>query len=78
LHISQPPLSLSIRQLEEELGTQLFTRTRQSIELTRSGLAFLERARLILSQLSEAVDVTRAASRGLLGHIVVGFNPTSC
>ena len=77
LHISQPPLSLSIRQLEEELGTQLFTRTRQSVELTRSGLAFLERARLILSQLSEAVDVTRAVSRGMLGHIVVGFNPTS-
>jgi DNA-binding transcriptional LysR family regulator len=77
LHISQPPLSDSIRQLEEELGTPLFKRTRRSVELTRSGIAFLDRARLILWQLAEAVDVTRAVAHGMSGHIAVGFNPTS-
>jgi DNA-binding transcriptional LysR family regulator len=77
LHISQPPLSDSIRQLEEELGTQLFQRTRRSVELTQPGIAFLDRARLILWQLTEAVDVTRAVAHGMSGHIAVGFNPTS-
>lgn len=77
LHITQPRVSDSIRQLEEELGTRLLQRTRQSVELTEAGLVYLGRARLILSQLSEAADVTRAVAHGMRGHIVVGFNPAS-
>ena len=77
LNMSQPPLSDSIRQLEAELGTELLRRNRQSVELTRSGAVFLERARLILSQLTDAVDLTRAVARGMSGRIAVGFNRLS-
>lgn len=75
--MSQPPLSDSIRQLEQEVGTALFRRTRRSVELTEAGLVFLDRARLILAQLSEAVDVTRGVAHGMRGHLAIGFNPVS-
>jgi len=77
LHITQPRVSESIRQLEEELGTQLLRRTRQSVELTDAGLAYLGRAQLILSQLSEAAHIALAVAHGMRGHFVVGFNPAS-
>ena len=77
LNMSQPPLSDSIRQLEDELGTQLLNRTRRSVELTESGTIFLDRARRVLLQLSEAVDVTQGIARGMYEHIAVGFNPAS-
>ncbi len=75
--MSQPPLSDSIRQLEEELGTQLLNRTRRSVELTESGVVFLDRARRILIQLSEAVDFTQGIAHGMHEHIAVGFNSAS-
>ncbi len=77
LNMSQPPLSDSIRQLEDELGTQLLRRSRRSVELTESGVVFLDRARRILFQLSEAVDVTQGIAHGMYEHIAVGFNPAS-
>ena len=49
LHISQPPLSDSIRQLEEEIGAVLFLRTRRRVELTKAGEVLLERAQIIVS-----------------------------
>ncbi|NKB56404.1 MAG: LysR family transcriptional regulator [Alphaproteobacteria bacterium] len=77
LHVSQPPLSDSIRQLEEEIGSPLLLRTRRHVELTRAGEVFLERARLILSQLDESVRLTRAVAEGLSGQLTVGFFPTA-
>lgn len=77
LHLSQPPLSDSIRQLEEALGTVLLNRTSRSVELTKSGEVFLERSRRVLAQLDEAVDATRAVAQGMSGRLAVGFNPTS-
>lgn len=77
LHVSQPPLSDSIRQLEDEIGTALFVRDRRRVELTRAGEVLLERARLVLSQLDDAVKLTRAAADGLSGHVTVGFFPTA-
>lgn len=77
LHLSQPPLSDAIRQLEAELGTVLLNRTSRSVALTRSGEVFLERSYRILAQLDEAVDATRAVAQGMSGRLAVGFNPTS-
>lgn len=77
LHMSQPPLSDTIRQLEDELGITLLSRTRRSVSLTKSGRVFLERAYRILSQLDEAVDVSRAVAHGMSGHLAIGFCPTA-
>lgn len=77
LHISQPPLSDSIRHLEEEIGVPLLLRTTRPVELTKAGELFLERAQLILAQLEESVTMTRAVAKGLSGQITIGFFPTA-
>ena len=56
LNVSQPPLSDSIKHLEDDIGAPLFIRSRRQVELTKVGEVFLERARLILSQLDDAVN----------------------
>lgn len=73
LHISQPPLSQQIRDLEREIGVMLFHRTRRSVELTPAGAAFLERARRLLSDAAEMAEASRRAERGELGELTVGF-----
>jgi len=47
LNVSQPPLSKSIKTLEDQLGTQLFVRSRRHVELTPAGHALLERCERI-------------------------------
>jgi LysR family transcriptional regulator, hca operon transcriptional activator len=59
LHTSQPSLSRQIRDLEEEVGAQLMTRTARGVELTPSGGAFLDHARTVLSQVDAAVEAAR-------------------
>ncbi|MBK8255894.1 MAG: LysR family transcriptional regulator [Polyangiaceae bacterium] len=54
LHVSQPPLSRSIRSLEDELGAPLFERTPRGMKLLPAGDRFLGRARRILSLVDEA------------------------
>src|ERR1051325_6476137 len=54
LHTSQPSLSRQIRDLEEEVGTELLTRSTRGIELTPAGRTFLYHARLVLSQVDAA------------------------
>ena len=72
LHMSQPPLSRSIRNLEERLGATLFMRTRRRVELTPEGVLFLEEARRLLAQLEHAVlEVGRMAAGG--GRLRLGF-----
>ncbi|MDD9878562.1 MAG: LysR family transcriptional regulator [Magnetovibrio sp.] len=77
LHVSQPPLSDSIRQLEREIGAPLLIRDRRRVELTKAGEVFLDRAELILAQLDEAVQLAQAVAEGLSGQIAVGFFPTA-
>jgi len=60
LHISQPPLSRAIRQLEARLGTALFDRDTQHVDLTPAGERLLPYARRILALLDEAQAAMRA------------------
>jgi DNA-binding transcriptional LysR family regulator len=74
LGIKQPPLSLQIRKLEKELGTQLFHRGTRGVELTNTGRLLLEEARAILRQVEQTkIDVQRCA-RGETGQVNVGFS----
>ena len=70
LHVSQPPLSLQIAQLEQELGAQLFVRTSRRVELTLAGQAYLVDARAVLERLDTARQRVAAIGQGLsLIHI---------
>lgn len=73
LHISQPPLSQQIRQLEEELGFELFQRTRRRVRLTDAGRVFAEEARALLERLGRATAAARRVARGETGSLDVGF-----
>ena len=73
LSLTQPPLSISIRGLEEELGVELLVRTRRSVTLTHAGTIFLAEARAILDRADKAVDLAKAAYRGEVGRLRVGF-----
>ncbi|MEH1831381.1 MAG: LysR family transcriptional regulator [Nostoc sp.] len=73
LHIAQPPLSQQIRQLERELGFELFHRTKRNVQLTEAGKVFLGEVQQIIRQLQQAIQVGRQTSRGEIGQLVVGF-----
>jgi DNA-binding transcriptional LysR family regulator len=77
LGIQQPPLSMQIRALEQELDVQLFRRQPRGMELTDAGAAFLERARVILDEVERAVATTRRTARGEEGRVVVGFTSSA-
>ena len=63
LHMTQPPLSRAVRQLEERLGVRLFERDTQHVALTNAATALLPRALRILALLDEAELALRAESR---------------
>lgn len=73
LHTAQPSLSRQLRDLEFEVGTQLFVRTSRGVELTDAGRAFLDHARLALGQAAEAVAAARRAARPAKSSFSVGF-----
>ena len=75
LHVSQPPLSRQIHDLEDELGTKLFDRSKQKLALTRAGETFLKEARQILSQAQRASQLAKAASRGEAGELSIAILP---
>ena len=73
LHISQPPLTRQIQQLEEELGVLLFNRTSKGVELTNAGKLFLEDSAHIMAMLQRATERSQLAAIGQLGRIDVGI-----
>lgn len=77
LHMSQPPISRHIKQLEDELGVALFTRTTRSVQLTNAGTVYLGEARSICNQLSKGVHAAQMAARGEIGELTVGYEASS-
>ncbi|SLN71219.1 HTH-type transcriptional regulator TfdS [Roseivivax jejudonensis] len=73
LNVSQPPISRQIQALEHELGATLLYRTPKGVELTEAGRVFFEDAQKVLAHSKTAMDRTRAAHRGELGQLDVGF-----
>jgi DNA-binding transcriptional LysR family regulator len=76
LHVSQPPLSRQVRDLEEELGVELFRRTAKSLALTEAGKIFLVEARAVLLRVDEAVDAVRAVAARNRGMLHVAYAPS--
>ena len=74
LHMAQPPLSAAIRQLEQELGTELLSRTTREVRLTEAGRTFLEGAHRTLAELERARSDTERAAAGEIGQLRVGFS----
>src|SRR3954452_4122376 len=76
LHVSQPPLSRQIHDLEHELGVQLFERTAKSIRLTEAGRVFLTEARAVLQRADQAAQTVKAIGSGLSGELNIGYAPS--
>ena len=73
LHMAQPPLSVAIRKLEEEVGAPLFERLPRGVALTAAGVAALGLARRCLNDANALRDVAQAAAGGERGLLRVGF-----
>lgn len=74
--VSQPALSMQIRELEASLGTELFDRGARRVRLTSFGEAFADRVRDILRSVDELGDLARAAGDRLSGRLRLGVIPT--
>ena len=74
LHIEQSPLSRTIKELESDLGTQLFERTTRSTRLTWAGQVLLNDVRRLFSVLDQARDNVRAAASGCRGMLRVALS----
>lgn len=74
LHIEQSPLSRAIKELEEDLGAQLFVRTTRSTRLTRAGQIFLEHAPRVFTALGQARDSVKAIANGFHSQLRVALS----
>jgi LysR family transcriptional regulator, benzoate and cis,cis-muconate-responsive activator of ben and cat genes len=72
LNISQPPLTRQIQQLEDDVGTSLFQRTRKGVRLTNAGQVLFEEARNLLVLANRAHERTRLAGLGQSGRLDIG------
>jgi LysR family transcriptional regulator, hca operon transcriptional activator len=73
LHTSQPSLSRQIRDLEYEVGVSLLTRSVHGVKLTAAGKAFLDHAKLALTQVEAAREAARRAAQPEKFGIALGF-----
>src|SRR5204862_6487968 len=73
LHTSQRSLSRQIRDLEDEVGTQLLRRNARGIELTPAGRALLDHARSVLSQVEAATEAARRVAPPSKPRFAMGF-----
>lgn len=72
LHVVQSAVSRTIQDLEEEVGAQLFHRTKRRVELTAAGEVLVRRAREILDAADRAAAECRRVSEGKLGRLRIG------
>jgi len=77
LNVAQPALSHQIKQLEDELGTQLVERTNRRVRLTAAGEVLLARATRILEQIDQAARETAQVGQGDAGSLVIGVVSTA-
>ena len=77
LHMAQPPLSVSIRKLEEEIGAPLFERSRSGVRLTVAGKGVLEHARRTLFHAEQFRLSARMGALGQIGTLRISFVPSS-
>jgi len=77
LHMSQPPLSLQLKQLEQELGVKLIERTGKSMELTDKGKVLYERALQLVNSVEEIKNELVETDEGKRGVLAVGLNTMS-
>lgn len=73
LHTAQPSLSRQIRDLEDEVGTQLLRRSARGVEVTEAGRVFLDHARLAIAQADAAVEAARRLARPEKPVFAIGF-----
>ena len=74
LSLSQPPLSLAIRQLESEIGAKLFERDSRNVSLTPAGEALQQEAIFLLRRAEESRLLVQAISEGRGGRLRIGFS----
>ena len=70
--VSQSTLSAGIQTLEESLGVQLIERDRKSFIITPTGQEVVERARRLLSQAKDLMELTQSQGRGMQGTLRLG------
>jgi DNA-binding transcriptional LysR family regulator len=75
LKMTQPALSKQIMVLEKDIGVQLLSRTKRVVQLTHAGQAFLARARNLLAQAEETIQIARRTARGEEGQLTIGATP---
>jgi len=73
LHVSQPAISKSLSQLEEELGIELFSRASRTVRLTAQGEVFYKETLLTLQQADRATEAAQRAGRGEFGSLTLAF-----
>lgn len=73
LHMTQPPLSISIRKLEEKLGGELFTRTNRNTELTDFGRSLLKPAMLAVQAAEEVTKTSALINKGQAGTLSISY-----
>jgi LysR family transcriptional regulator, nitrogen assimilation regulatory protein len=77
LRVAQPALSRQIRKLEDEIGMPLFVRAGHHLEMTEAGSLLLNRAHLLLRQVSNTLDEVRASASNLGGTLTIGVSPAT-
>lgn len=77
LGLQQPPLSQQIRDLEKELGTELFVRLPRGVQLTSAGEEFLMETRAVLNRIEQAKLQVQAAALGQRGRISIGLTTSA-